>query len=80
MKPFADDAKVVTIEDLEIENGTSVISIHGAVRITRDKEGLKKALALRDHAMAIAAALEGATDLPQKVQLQPKATIDNPLG
>ena len=80
MKPFADDAKVVTIEDLEIENGTSVISIHGSVQITRDKEGLRKAIALRDHAMAIAAALEGATDLPQSVPAPTKTIIDNPLG
>ncbi len=45
--PFADDAAAQTIGDLSIENGTSRITLHGSVDLTRDKSGLERARVLQ---------------------------------
>lgn len=80
MQPFADNAKVVTIADLEIENGQQAISIHGGLEITRDQAGLKHAEALLGHLNQIVSALKSDPDLPQKVgDPLTTTTIKNPL-
>lgn len=45
--PFANEEEVITIEELLIENRLDRISIHGSVDITKDKQGLEYAFALK---------------------------------
>lgn len=45
--PFADDAVSLSIGELTFENGTDRIALHGSLDITRDKEGLVRAQALK---------------------------------
>ena len=73
-KPYADDAAALTIGDFTAENGTDNIAVHGDVDLTRDKVGLDKARKLKALLTDIVAALEGQSDLPDKIDL-PKVTI-----
>ena len=45
--PFANEEEVITIQDLSIENRLDRVSIHGSVDITKDKQGLEYAFALK---------------------------------
>ncbi|MFB1007832.1 MAG: hypothetical protein EOM50_14805 [Erysipelotrichia bacterium] len=44
---FANKEEVITIEKLLIENRLDRISIHGSVDITKDKQGLEYAFAIK---------------------------------
>lgn len=80
MQPFADNAKVASIGDLEIENGIDAISLHGSMEITKDRAGLERAKALQKHIDAIVDMLESTRDLPAEVAPAKATTkIDNPL-
>ncbi|WP_414476398.1 hypothetical protein [Microvirga sp. M2] len=67
-QPFADDSASLRINDLTVENGTDKVSIYGSLDLTRDKEGLQKARALKGLADAVVKALSQDKDLPDKVQ------------
>ncbi len=45
--PFADDATSVSIGSLTVENGTDRLAIYESLDLTRDKQGLAHALALK---------------------------------
>ena len=45
--PFADDAAATSIGKLTIENGTDWIALHGSLDLTRDRQGLAQARALK---------------------------------
>lgn len=79
--PFADDSSVRSFADLSFENGTSRIALHGSLDITRDREGLRRARALRASLDAIVAALES-EDLPEAVAEEPEAKteVKNPFA
>jgi hypothetical protein len=47
LTPFGDDAASITIGELTVENGTERLALYGSLDITRDKAGLKHALALK---------------------------------
>jgi hypothetical protein len=47
LTPFADDAASVSIGGLTVENGTDRVAIYGSLDLTRDKQGLAHALALK---------------------------------
>ncbi|MEH3118513.1 MAG: hypothetical protein PGN25_13210 [Methylorubrum populi] len=80
-RPFAEDAGVQTFAGLSIENGTSRIALHGSLDLTRDREGLKRAKALKSLLDAVVAALE-AEDLPDSVPEEPEASkpVRNPFA
>ena len=80
--PFANDAASVGAGGLTIENGTLQISIYGSADIGRDRAGLAAAIAIRDTAQAIVAALEAMTDLPEHAVMPPPitGTTQNPFG
>ncbi|MGU3541136.1 hypothetical protein [Methylobacterium sp. A54F] len=71
--PFADDAAVQTLGGLSVENGQARIALHGSLDLTRDREGLARARALKATLDAIVRALERA-DLPEAVAEEPEAT------
>ena len=79
--PFADDEASVTIEKLTIENGTDCVALYGSLDITRDKQGLARALALQAVLDQAVKHLTAATDLPDKLPPPPPAkTVANPFG
>lgn len=82
IKPFADDQGSSSIGDLTVENGSDVVVMSGNLEVTRDKAGLKHALALKQVADALVAELEGTGDLPEKVATTATATdeVANPFA
>lgn len=80
-RPFADDAAVRTFGALSFENGTERIAVHGDLDLTRDRQGLERAKALRAVLDAIVAALE-AEDLPDSVAeaTQAPKSVKNPFA
>ena len=64
---FADDAGSTSIGKLTIENGTDRIALYGSLDLTRDRQGLAHARALKvivDQAIQV---LETQPDLPEAV-------------
>ena len=80
-RPFADDAAVQTFGDLSIENGTTRIAVHGSLDLTRDRDGLERAKALKALVDAIVTSLEK-QDLPEMVAEETHApkTVKNPFA
>ena len=80
MTPFADDAASTTIGELTIENGTDHIALYGSLDLTRDKQGLAYARALKallDQAVQL---LEADKALPDAVPPPaPARTVKNPF-
>jgi hypothetical protein len=64
--PFADDAAPVGIGQLAVENGTQQLSLYGSLTITRDKAGLKHALALQAIITQAVQALSADPALPER--------------
>ncbi|WP_431858290.1 hypothetical protein [Azospirillum sp.] len=81
IKPFANESDSVGIADLTVENRTDRVALYGSLDLTRDKDGLKNARALRDLLDRVVTALEAEKDLPDRIP-PPKATdsVDNPFA
>jgi len=81
LTPFADDAASIAIEKLTIENGTERLALYGSLDITRDKVGLRHALALK---AIIDQAVQVLTADPALPDRQPPAdkpkTVHNPFA
>jgi hypothetical protein len=79
--PFADDVASVTIGELTVENGTERLAVYGSLDITRDKAGLRHALALKAIIDQAVATLSADPGLPEQ---QPRAdkpkTVRNPFA
>ena len=80
LKPFADDAVSIGIGDLTIENGTDQVSLHGSLDITRDKQGLAHARALKALLDQAVTYLQQQDDLPAALPPLPSKTVKNPFG
>jgi hypothetical protein len=83
-KAYANDDDVLSIQGdaLSVANGTTRIAISGDLSITRDQQGLKAALALKQALDGIVAALQGDAHLPAHVKEAPDAKpgrVDNPF-
>ena len=79
-KPFDNEADVLTVGNLSIENRLDRVTLQGDVELTKDQRGL--ALARELHAVlgATLKALEADKALPEAVKtLQPRS-VDNPFG
>jgi hypothetical protein len=78
IKPFQNSADSVSIDDLTIENGEDRIAVYGALNITRDKEGLR-------HAQALKALLDetvkllSSEKLPDHIAIKPTEKTGNPF-
>ncbi len=81
MVPFADDAASSAIGSLTVENGTERVALYGSLDLTRDRQGLEHARALKALVDAVVTALEGQGSLPDAVP-PPKAprSVPNPFG
>ncbi|WP_041958056.1 hypothetical protein [Sulfurospirillum arsenophilum] len=67
--PFENEEEVITIQELSIENRLDRVSIHGAVDITKDQQGLEYAFALKRQIDTIVEYLKK-QDLPEKISVE----------
>ena len=78
-KPYANEADVLRIGALEIENRTDRVTLTGDVVLTRDQAGLALARQLEALLGDVVAALEADKPLPKAVQAKPGQTVRNPF-
>ena len=78
--PYANEADVLRIGGLEIENRIDCVSVTGDVVITKDKAGLALAKELQSLVGDIVKALEADKQLPLKVELKATETVKNPFA
>jgi hypothetical protein len=83
-KAYSNDDDVLNIQGdaLTVSNGTTSVTLNGTLDITKDKRGLKAALALKEALDSVVAALQAEAHLPDQVKVEPDAkpgVIDNPF-
>ena len=78
--PYANEADVLRIGDLEIENRVDRISFTGDLVLTKDKAGLALAKELQSLMERVVKALEADKQLPQIVKLKVPKTVKNPFS
>lgn len=78
-QPYANEADVVEIGNLCIENRVDRISLHGDVDLTRDQSGLAKAKLLQRLLNDAIAVLEAQT-LPDLLPAPAVKTVKNPFA
>jgi hypothetical protein len=76
--PFANEADVLQVGDLTIENRLDRITIAGDVDLTLDQPGLAKAKLLHQLLGAVVAKMEAAA-LPDALPAPDVKTVDNPF-
>jgi hypothetical protein len=79
-QPYANEADVLRIGDLEIENRIDRVSLTGDLVLTKDKAGLTLARELQSLIGGIVKALEAEKQLPETVALKKTATVKNPFA
>ena len=78
--PYANEADVLRIGDLEIENRVDRVSLTGDLVLTKDKAGLALAKELQSLMERVVKALEADKQLPQIVELKASDTVKNPFS
>ena len=78
--PYANEADVLRIGDLQIENRVDRISFTGDLALTKDKAGLALAKELQSLMERVVKALEADKQLPQIVELKASDTVKNPFS
>ncbi|GAB7523390.1 hypothetical protein [Paraburkholderia sp. 2C] len=81
---YSNDVDVLNIQGdaLTVTNGTRRVVLSGTLELTKDRRGLKAALALKQAVDSAVAALQAQTDLPERIKDEPGAkpgVIDNPF-
>ena len=76
--PYANEADVIEIGGLTIENRLDRITLAGDVDLTRDKAGLDKARLLHQVLSEVVATLEAAP-LPDVLPAPSTSTVPNPF-
>ena len=64
--------------DLTIENRLDRISVNGSLELTKDKEGLQYAYALKRIVDSAIEALKG-KDLPERIEVRAADSVNNPF-
>lgn len=78
--PYADEADVLRIGDLEIENRLDRVTLTGDLVLTKDQAGLARVKELKALVDRIAKALEADKELPQAIEVTPTVTVKNPFA
>jgi hypothetical protein len=78
-EPYANEADVLRIGDLEIENRIDRVSLTGDVVLTKDQVGLAMAKELQSLVGRIVKALEAEKQLPESVELKAAMMVKNPF-
>ena len=79
-KPYANEADVLRIGELEIENRVDRVTLTGDVVLTRDKAGLALAKELQAIVGGVVKALEDDKELPDAVKVKEARTVKNPFA
>ena len=79
-EPYANEADVLRIGDLEVENRIDRVSLTGDVALTKDKAGLALAKELQSLMGRIVNALEAEKQLPETIELKVTETVKNPFA
>ena len=79
-KPYTNEADVLRIGDLEIENRVDRVILTGDVVLTRDQAGLALAKDLLTLMRNIVKTLEDDKQLPDVVKLKEAKTVKNPFA
>ena len=79
-KPYANDADVLRIGDLEIENRVDRVTLTGDVVLTRDNAGLALARELQAIVDGVVKALEADKELPDAVAVKEARSVRNPFA
>ncbi|NMM07422.1 hypothetical protein [Polaromonas sp.] len=79
-KPYANEADVLRIGDLEIENRVDRVTLTGDVVLTKDKAGLALATELQSLIGRIVDALQAEKQLPETDELKVTKTVKNPFA
>ena len=77
--PFANEAEVIQIDNLIIENRLDRITVNGDVDLTLDQAGLAKATLLHQLLGEVIAAMS-ASPLPHTLPPPDVLTVDNPFN
>ena len=79
-QPFLDDSTSLTIGEFTVENSTDKVALYGSLDLTRDKNGLKQAKALKVAIDAVVKALEQDKALPDEIgPVEPPQQVKNPF-
>jgi hypothetical protein len=78
-KAYANEEDSLGIGGLTVENRMNCVEIYGSLAITKDKEGLRLALQLKDVIDSTLKVLQSAK-LPERIQNKPTDTVDNPFA
>ena len=78
-KPYANEADVLRVGELEIENQVDRVTLTGDVVLTRDKAGLALARELLAIVGGVVKALEADKELPDAVKVKEARTVKNPF-
>lgn len=83
-KAYSNDDDVLNIQGdaLTVSNGMTHVVLNGTLDITKDKRGLKAALALKEALDSVVAALQADAHLPDQIKDEPDAkpgVVDNPF-
>jgi len=79
-KPYANEADVLRIGELDIENRVDRVTLTGDVVLTRDKAGLALARELLAIVGGVVKALEADKELPDAVKVKEARTVKNPFA
>lgn len=79
-KPYDNEADVLRIGDLEIENRVDRVALTGDVVLTKDKAGLALARELQALVDDVVKVLEADKQLPEVVVLKEVRTVKNPFA
>ena len=79
-KPYANEADVLRIGDLEIENRVDRVTLTGDLVLTKDKAGLALAKELQSLIGRVVNVLETDKQLPETVDLIAAETVKNPFA
>jgi len=79
-KPYANEADVIRIGDLEIENGVDRVTLTGDIVLTKDKAGLALARELQALVEKVTKALEDDKALPEVVEVKEARAVKNPFA
>ena len=79
-KPYTNEADVLRIGDLEIENRVDRVILTGDVVLTRDQAGLALAKELQTILGDVVKALEGDKQLPDVVKIKKARSVRNPFA
>ena len=79
-KPYANEADVLRIGELEIENRVDRVTLTGDVVLTRDQAGLALARELQTIVDGVVTALEADKELPDVLKIKEASTVKNPFA